>query len=153
MNADLIQPLASETASLQKSEDTQDTLSVTLGQKPLILLAEDNQANVETYSNYLIHAGYELIVASDGLEAISLATRHKPDIILMDIQMPHMDGLEAIRQIRTFPDLSNTPIIALTALAMPGDREKCMEAGANEYLSKPVRLRCLIHTISQILNL
>lgn len=121
--------------------------------QPLVLLAEDNQANVETYSNYLVSYGYRLITASNGSEAVFLATSHQPDLILMDIQMPAMDGLEAIRQIRALPELVRTPIIALTALAMPGDREKCMEVGANEYLTKPIRLRYLVNKISELLHL
>lgn len=116
---------------------------------PLVLLAEDSQANIDTYSNYLKHYGYQLVVATNGAEAVSLAARHQPDIILMDIQMPVMDGLEAARQIRAIPELKDTPIIALTALAMPGDREKCMEAGMYEYLTKPVRLRHLVNRIAQ----
>lgn len=120
---------------------------------PLILLAEDNQANTETYSNYLVCHGYRLITATSGAEAISLAKLHKPDIILMDIQMPDMDGLEAIRQIRSFAELIHVPIVALTALAMPGDRERCIAVGANEYLTKPVRLRYLVNKISELLHL
>ncbi|MDX2212315.1 MAG: PAS domain S-box protein [Oculatellaceae cyanobacterium bins.114] len=120
--------------------------------QPLILLAEDNQANIETYSNYLARYGYRLIVANNGLEAVSLAIFHKPDIILMDIQMPDMDGLQATAQIRALPELANVPIIALTALAMSGDRERCIKAGANEYLTKPVRLRYLVSKISELLH-
>jgi CheY-like chemotaxis protein len=70
----------------------------------------------------------------------------------MDIQMPALDGLEAIRRLRILPRFTTTPIIALTALAMPGDRERCLEAGANEYMSKPVSLNGLMRTISQLLN-
>jgi len=120
--------------------------------QPQVLLAEDNQANIETYSNYLINFGYQVIVATNGLEAISLAKQHQPDLILMDIQMPEMDGLEATRQIRAIPELSHTPLIALTALVMPGDREKCIEVGANEYIAKPVRLRHLVNRIAQLLS-
>ncbi len=118
-------------------------------QKPLILIAEDNEMNIETFSTYLIYQDYELIIAKDGHEAINLAQVHIPDVILMDIQMPGIDGLEAIRQIRHMPELVNVPIIALTALAMPGDREKCLNAGANEYLDKPVRLKKLHTTIQR----
>ncbi|OLP17941.1 hypothetical protein BST81_12865 [Leptolyngbya sp. 'hensonii'] len=120
--------------------------------QPLILLAEDNAANVETLSIYLTNWGYELMIARTGREAVALAAAHRPDIILMDIQMPEMNGLEAIRQIRTIPELLRVPIIALTALVMPGDQEKCFQVGANEYLSKPVSLKHLANTICQLLN-
>lgn len=119
---------------------------------PLILLAEDNETNVETFSSYLTNYGFNLIVASNGREAIDLAKAHHPDLILMDIQMPEVDGLEAIRCIRADPELATTPIIALTALAMTGDREKCLAAGATEYFAKPMSLRQLKTVIQRLLT-
>lgn len=116
---------------------------------PLVLLAEDHEANIETFSSYLISHGYRLLVAVDGQQAVSLAKQHQPDIILMDVQMPQLDGLTAIQQIRQLPALANTPIIALTALAMSGDRERCLAAGANEYLTKPVKLKRLLEVMKQ----
>ena len=128
-------------------------LSETDGQiLPLILLAEDNEANINTFSSYLIAKGYRLVFAKDGQEAIAVTKAEHPDLILMDIQMPGMDGLTAIKQIRIDPDLANIPIIALTALAMEGDREKCLDAGANEYLPKPVKLKQLAASIQQFLR-
>ncbi|MDX2255442.1 MAG: PAS domain S-box protein [Pseudanabaenaceae cyanobacterium bins.39] len=118
----------------------------------LILLAEDNQANVNTINSYLTAKGYRLIVANNGSEAISLANSTKPDLILMDIQMPQVDGLEAIRQIRQNPDRLDVPIIALTALAMEGDRDRCLAAGANEYISKPIRLKQLTQMMQTLLT-
>jgi CheY-like chemotaxis protein len=91
-------------------------------------------------------------LATDGQQAIDLAKSHRPDLILMDIQMPVINGLEAIKQICQDPNLADIPIIALTALAMVGDREKCLEAGANEYLSKPIKLKALVDTIQNILG-
>ncbi|MCC5661409.1 GAF domain-containing protein [Nostoc sp. XA010] len=118
---------------------------------PLILLAEDNEANISTVSSYLGAKGYRILLATNGQEAIDLATTHQPDLILMDIQMSGMDGLEAMRQIRLDPNLIDIPIVALTALAMTGDRDRCLEAGANEYLTKPVKLKQLATTIQQLL--
>jgi PAS domain S-box-containing protein len=118
---------------------------------PLILLAEDNEANVATFSSYLQAKGYRLVVANDGQQAIAIAKAEHPDLILMDIQMPVMDGLEAIRQIRCDPDLVDVPIIALTALAMTGDRERCLDAGANDYLSKPIKLRSLTQLMQTLI--
>jgi signal transduction histidine kinase/ActR/RegA family two-component response regulator len=134
------------------------TLVQKVSQLPLILIVEDHELNINTISSYLIAKGYDPIVASDGQSAISLLescandpTPRYPDLILMDIQMPGMDGLEAIARIRQKPQLAEIPIIALTALVMEGDREKCLQAGANEYLTKPVKLKQLNTTIQQLL--
>jgi CheY-like chemotaxis protein len=113
---------------------------------------EDNPASASTIVNYLEAKGYRLILAENGEKAIALAQSEKPDLILMDIQMPGMDGLEAIKQIRLNANLAQIPIIALTALAMPGDRDRCLEAGANEYVSKPVRLKQLTSLMQDLLN-
>jgi CheY-like chemotaxis protein len=118
---------------------------------PLILIVEDNALNVNTIKSYLTAKGYRSIVANDGQAAIELTQQHHPDLILMDIQMPGMDGLEAITKIRQNAQLVAIPIIALTALAMDGDREKCLKAGANDYLTKPVKLKQLHTTIQQLL--
>ncbi len=118
----------------------------------LVLVVEDNPSNVETLSDYLTSRGYEIIVAWNGQEAIEKALDVKPDIILMDIQMPVLDGLEATRILREKPETQTTPIIALTALAMPNDRERCLAVGINEYLSKPVSFRKLIAAMTQLLT-
>jgi CheY-like chemotaxis protein len=115
---------------------------------PLILLAEDRQENILMFLDYLPMHGYRVIVAHNGHEAVAQAQTNHPDLILMDIQMPGMDGLEAIQRIRAIPTLHTIPIIALTALAMPGDRDRCLAAGANDYLAKPVHLRMLLNTMA-----
>jgi PAS domain S-box-containing protein len=115
--------------------------------RPTILLAEDNEANSTMLSDYLKGQGYEVLIARNGAEAIARAAEARPDVILMDIQMPGMDGLEATGRIRAQDSLAHTPIIALTALAMPGDRERCLAAGASDYLSKPVSLKRLLEAI------
>jgi PAS domain S-box-containing protein len=127
------------------------------GKYPLILLAEDNQDNIDTVSSYLERCNYRLIFARNGYEAISIlegclnTPADLPDLILMDIQMPGMDGLETMQRIRQNPQLADLPIIALTALAMTGDREKCLAAGANEYIPKPVKLKQLNIIIKEFL--
>ncbi len=126
--------------------------SPTLRASPVILLAEDNEANIITTANYLTAKGYQVLIARDGQEAISVTQTEHPDIILMDIQMPGIDGLEAIQQIRADQTLAEIPIIALTALAMPGDRDRCLTAGANLYLSKPVKLKQLTEMIEELLD-
>ncbi|MDX2231591.1 MAG: PAS domain S-box protein [Leptolyngbyaceae cyanobacterium bins.349] len=119
---------------------------------PLILLAEDNEANIITTTSYLNARGYHTILARNGVEAVSLAATQLPDLILMDIQMPEMDGLEAIKHIRRHLELEQIPIIALTALAMLGDRDKCLAAGANDYCTKPIKLKQLVGIIRGLLN-
>ena len=121
-------------------------------EKPLILLAEDNATNVETIVEYLEMKGYELILAVNGLEAVQLAHDRQPQLILMDIQMPEMDGIEATIRIRQDVTAYHIPIIALTALTMPEDREKCLQAGINDYVSKPFRLKNLVEKIENNIN-
>jgi signal transduction histidine kinase/DNA-binding response OmpR family regulator len=116
--------------------------------RPMLLLAEDNEANITTLSDYLRAKGFQVVVARTGYEAVAHAQEIRPDVIVMDIQMPELDGMQAIRKIRAEAALAHIPIIALTALAMPGDRERCLEAGANDYLSKPVSLKALTTTLA-----
>jgi CheY-like chemotaxis protein len=87
-----------------------------------------------------------------GVEAVSRCKQERPDLILMDIQMPGMNGLDMIRQLRAHSEWARIPIIALTALAMPGDRERCLEAGADEYLSKPASLKTLMQIMQALLH-
>ena len=128
------------------------TAVVSHGPAPLLLLAEDNEANIATFREYLEAKGYRVLVARQGVEAIAQAQAQHPVLILMDVQMPGMDGLEAIRRIRMDDACKTTPIIALTALAMTGDRERCLAAGADDYLSKPVQLRTIAERIAALLK-
>ncbi len=134
---------------IETNELSQDGVEPTLvleGFRPRILLAEDNAVNVATVLDFLEYKGYSVIVAKDGIEAIE-RSHEQPNLILMDIQMPRMDGLEATRRIRTDPATADIPIVALTGLAMSGDREQCLAAGADDYLCKPFQLNELINTI------
>ena len=117
-----------------------------------VLLAEDHEANAAMLTNALHSRGYQVIQVVDGVEALAVARETRPDIILMDIQMPNLDGLGATRQIRTDPVLHDVPVIALTALTMPGDRERCLNAGVTDYLEKPVSVRGLLKTIGRHLG-
>jgi PAS domain S-box-containing protein len=123
------------------------------GKTPLLLIAEDNEANIVSLSMYLQTRGYRTVIAHNGNEALTLAHLMHPDLVLMDLQMPVMDGLEAIRNLRigNDPQLAAVPVIALTALAMPADRARSLEAGANAYLSKPVNLKELTETINGLI--
>ncbi len=105
-----------------------------------VLIADDNESNTRPLEEYLRSNGFHVHVARDGAEAIRLCREARPAVVLMDIQMPRLNGLEAIRQLRSDAATADLPMVALTAMAMPGDRELCLEAGANAYLSKPARL-------------
>ncbi|MFA6286327.1 MAG: PAS domain S-box protein [Opitutaceae bacterium] len=118
---------------------------------PAILLAEDNETNVQTIGGYLEDKGYVMHYAANGAVAVKLARELRPALILMDIQMPVMDGLTAIREIRTDAAMKTIPIVALTALAMPGDRERCLAAGATDYMSKPVSLKALAKRLHRLM--
>jgi PAS domain S-box-containing protein len=121
------------------------------GVDQLLLLAEDSEVTASHLMAYLQAQGFQVLPAQNGQVAVALAVARHPRLILMDIQMPKMDGFEAIRQLRARPDMADVPIIALTALAMPGDRERCLEAGANLYFAKPVRLSALREAIQSLL--
>jgi CheY-like chemotaxis protein/anti-sigma regulatory factor (Ser/Thr protein kinase) len=112
-----------------------------------VFIADDNETNTNIFTDYLRARGYEVDVAHNGTEALLRLRETKPDLILMDIQMPGMDGLEVMQQVRKEEGLRHVPIVALTALAMPGDRDRCLAAGADEYLSKPVSLQRLMYLI------
>jgi len=118
---------------------------------PLILLVEDNEANISTVSSYLKAKGYGILVAKNGDEAIAQAESKNPDLILMDISTPKKNGIETMQQIRRIPNLVDVPIVALSAVAMESDRELCLAAGANDYLSKPVKLKQLTLMIQKLL--
>ncbi len=139
-------PVAKKATARLVSYDTKPT-----GRGKRILVVDDNQVNLMVQSEYLISKGYQVIEAENGVEALDLAQKQKPHLILMDIQMPGMDGFEAIRRLRALPEFAAIPIIALTALAMPGDRERCLEAGATEYHTKPFSLKGLLATIDRML--
>ncbi len=139
--------------ALHPSEFTPIDIPANIPTAPLILLAEDNELNIHTFSSYLIAKGYQVIVANNGHEAIAMYQSQQPDLILMDVQMPNLDGIAAIEYIRQQSTQIQPPIIALTALAMPGDCVKCLAAGANKYLSKPLKLRELHQTIQECLDL
>jgi two-component system, cell cycle response regulator DivK len=117
-----------------------------------ILYVEDNDDNVFMLKPRLERRGYAVIVAGDGEEGIAMASREKPDLILMDLELPVLDGWEATRQLKSTADTSSIPIIAVSAHAMSGDREKALEAGCDEFAAKPVQLPELLKKIQALLH-
>ena len=117
---------------------------------PKILLVEDNELNRDMLSRRLQRRGFEIVTATDGEKGVALAASEKPDLILMDISLPGLNGWDATKQIRR--NGVTTPIIGLTAHAMSGDREKTLEAGCDEYETKPVELEILLSKIQVLLS-
>jgi CheY-like chemotaxis protein len=118
-----------------------------------VLLVEDNEMNRDMLSRRLIRRGYEVVFAVDGQQGVEMAGSEKPDIVLMDMSLPVMDGWEATRRIKSDVALQALPVIGLTAHAMSGDREKAIEAGCDDYDTKPVELDRLIEKIQRLLSI
>ena len=122
-------------------------------QRPKILLAEDNEINQEVALNILAEMDVDVVVVNDGLEALEKVKQESFSLILMDLQMPVMDGFEATRLIKSMPKHRNIPIIAMTAHAMQGDRDKCLAMGMDDYLPKPIDIKVFTRTLKKWLNL
>jgi len=114
-----------------------------------VLVVEDNPRNMKLFRDVLHGSGCRTLEASTGEEAVALATEHRPDLVLMDIQLPDIDGIEALNRLRADERLSSMPILALTAQAMRGDRERFLAEGFDGYVSKPVNVRELIGIVRQ----
>jgi CheY-like chemotaxis protein len=118
---------------------------------PRILVVEDNEMNRDMLTRRLARSGFEALIAVDGEEGVELAKRDLPDLILMDMSLPVIDGWEATRRIKADPDTRAIPVIALTAHAMAGDRERALEAGCDDYGTKPVEFPALLEKINALL--
>lgn len=118
---------------------------------PRILLVEDNEISRDILTRRLRKSGYQILFAADGVEALAAAAREQPDLILMDMSLPGIDGWETTAELRRRPGVAAIPVIALTAHTLPGDREPALAAGCDEYESKPVELAQLIEKIENLL--
>jgi CheY-like chemotaxis protein len=116
-----------------------------------ILLVEDNELNRDMLARRLTRSGFEVLLAVDGQEGVDAARRERPDLVLMDMSLPCLDGWAATRVLKADPRTRSIPVIALTAHAMMGDRDKALEAGCDEFATKPVDLRLLLETIEKFL--
>ncbi|MCR4341355.1 MAG: response regulator [Gemmatimonadaceae bacterium] len=117
-----------------------------------ILLVEDNEMNRDMLSRRLVRKGYEVVLACDGQAGVDMAAAEAPDLILMDMSLPALDGWEATRRLKAAPATRHVPVIALTAHAMSGDRDKALEAGCNDYDTKPIDLPRLLGKIESLLG-
>jgi len=120
--------------------------------KKCILIVEDNELNMKLFHDLLEAQGYTTITTSDGMSVVDLAHKNKPHLIIMDIQLPEVSGLEVTKWIRRDPELKDTPIVAVTAFAMKGDEEKIRAAGCNAYLAKPISVGGFVGTIKRFLE-
>ena len=116
-----------------------------------ILYVEDNEDNVYVVKNRFARVGLTVVVATDGEQGVAMAAAEKPDLILMDLRLPVLDGWEATKRIKANPDISHIPIIALSAHAMTGDRERALQAGCDDYDTKPVELPRLLGKVRALL--
>lgn len=118
-----------------------------------ILIVEDNDLNLKLFRDLLGANGYETIETKEGLEAISLARNIRPDLILMDIQLPEISGLDVTKKIKADESIRNIPIIAVTAFAMKDDEEKILRAGCEAYISKPISIQHFLETVRKFLEI
>ena len=119
---------------------------------PRILLVEDNEMNRDMLSRRLVRRGFEVLIAVDGQQGVDMAASEKPDLILMDMSLPVIDGWEATRRLKASDETRSIPVIALTAHAMAGDKEKTIEAGCDDYDTKPVDLKRLLGKINTLIG-
>jgi len=116
-----------------------------------ILYVEDNEDNVYVVKSRLTRAGFTILIAADGEQGVAMASTEQPDLILMDLSLPVLDGWEATRRIKAAPETKHIPVVALTAHAMAGDREKALAAGCNDFDTKPIELPRLLQKIRALL--
>ena len=120
--------------------------------KQTVLLVEDNYDNRVIYATFLTHTGFRVIEAADGEQGIALARAEQPDVVLMDVSIPLVDGWEATRRLKADPVTAHIPVIALTAHALASDRERALEVGCDDYLPKPVDPRAVAEAVERILS-
>ena len=123
--------------------------TVSLSGARTVMVVEDNELNMKLFNDLLETYGYRTVLTRDGQQAVELARRHQPDLILMDIQLPEISGLEVTRRLKGTTDVAHIPVVAVTAFAMKGDEERIRQGGCEAYLSKPISVPKFIYTIRQ----
>jgi two-component system, cell cycle response regulator DivK len=117
-----------------------------------VLIVEDNALNMKLFNDVLVAHGYETLQSRDGPEALTLARRHRPDLILMDIQLPEVSGLQVTKRLKEDKDLQRIPVVAITAFAMKGDEQKILEGGCEGYIAKPISIASFLRTVERFLS-
>ena len=124
----------------------------TNGSAKTVLVVEDNELNMKLFHDLLEAHGYNILQTKDGMDALRIAREHKPDLILMDIQLPEVSGLEVTKWIKEDEDLKSIPVVAVTAFAMKGDEEKIRDGGCEAYIAKPISVTNFLETVQRFLN-
>ena len=132
----------------EKSEDSNELGVMT----KTVLIVEDNELNMKLFNDLLEAHGYATLQTRDGMEALEIAREHRPDLILMDIQLPEVSGLEVTKWLKEDEELASIPIIAVTAFAMKGDEEKIIEGGCEAYIAKPISVASFLETVKNFLD-
>jgi len=122
------------------------------GDRPKVLIVEDNLLNMKLFNDVLVAHGYATLQARDGPGALALARRHRPSLILMDIQLPEVSGLQVTKWLKEDKDLQMIPVVAITAFAMKGDEQKIRDGGCEGYIAKPISIESLLRTVERFLS-
>lgn len=127
-------------------------MATTSGARKKVLIVEDNELNMKLFHDLLTAFGYQTIQTRDGMKALELARAEMPDLVLMDIQLPEVSGLDVTKWLKSDPELAGIPVIAVTAFAMKGDEQRIREGGCEAYLSKPISVASFVATVKRFLG-
>jgi two-component system cell cycle response regulator DivK len=133
-------------------EGAKSEINAGLPRQKKVLIVEDNDLNMKLFNDLLVAHGYDTLQTKDGNEALALARQHRPDLILMDIQLPEVSGLQVTRWIKEDDDLRTIPVVAVTAFAMKGDEEKIRDGGCEAYIAKPISVARFMRTVERFLS-
>jgi len=133
-------------------EGAKSVMNAGLPRQKKVLIVEDNDLNMKLFNDLLVAHGYDTLQTKDGNEALALARQHRPDLILMDIQLPEVSGLQVTRWIKEDDDLRTIPVVAVTAFAMKGDEEKIRDGGCEAYIAKPISVASFMRTVERFLS-
>src|SRR5215831_17798254 len=145
-------PTSSARPSKMTFEHTKPGVNGERSMPKKVLIVEDNDLNMKLFNDLLVAHGYGTLQSKDGVEALKLARQHRPDLILMDIQLPEISGLQVTQWIKEDEDLRTIPVIAVTAFAMKGDEEKIREGGCEAYIAKPISIATFLRTVEHFLS-
>jgi len=138
--------------TVMSSAETAGATKTMNGAAKTVMVVEDNDLNMKLFHDLLEAHGYNILQTKDGMEALKMAREHRPDLILMDIQLPEVSGLEVTKWIKEDDNLKSIPVVAVTAFAMKGDEEKIREGGCEAYIAKPISVTNFLETVERFLN-